>query len=171
MKSVRIGAGQGFYGDTIEPAVVTAQKGDVQYICFDALAELTMSILSKDKKKDENLGFTKDISLQMKALLPYVKDKGIKLLTNAGGINPVGAKKEIIRVAEELGISGIKVAAVTGDNVLNRMDEIQKKGYAMDHMETGEPIENVKKKLQFANAYVGAAPIVDALKEGADIVV
>jgi hypothetical protein len=171
MKSVRIGAGQGFYGDTIEPAIMTAQKGDVQYICFDALAELTMSILSKDKKKDKNLGYTKDISLQMKALLPYVKQKGIKLLTNAGGIHPEGAQKEIIRVAEELGISGVKVAAVTGDNVLDRIDELKQKGFPMEHMETGEPIEKVKDKLQFANAYIGAAPIVDALEDGADIVV
>ncbi|WP_216829821.1 acyclic terpene utilization AtuA family protein [Alkalihalobacterium elongatum] len=171
MKTVRIGAAQGFYGDTIEPAIATAKKGDVQYICFDALAELTMAILVKDKKKNENAGYTKDISLQMKALLPYVKEKGIKLLTNAGGINPVGAQQEVLKVARELGIKNLKVAVVTGDNVLDRVEEFQEKGVALTHLETGETIEKVKSKLEFANAYIGAQPIVEALRLGADIVI
>ncbi|GAA0493425.1 DUF1446 domain-containing protein [Salinibacillus aidingensis] len=171
MKKVRIGAAQGFYGDTIEPAVATAKKGDVQYICFDALAELTMAILKKDQMKNEKAGYTKDISLQMKALLPYVREKGIKLLTNAGGINPEGAQQEIIRVAEELGMDDLKVAVVTGDNVLHRIDEFQDRGISLNHLETDQPIETVKDKLVFANAYIGARPIVKALESGADIVV
>ncbi|WP_156289702.1 acyclic terpene utilization AtuA family protein [Oceanobacillus salinisoli] len=171
MKKVRIGAGQGFYGDTFEAAVATAEKGNVQYICSDALAELTMSILSKDKKRDENLGYTKDLTVQMKQLLPYMKEKGIKLLTNAGGINPIGAQQEVIRVAKEMGISNIKVAVVTGDNVLNRIDELQDSGYTLEDIETGVPLDKVKDKLQFANAYIGARPIVEALQKGADIVI
>ena len=171
MKKVRIGAAQGFYGDTIEPAVATAEKGNVQYICFDALAELTMAILVKDKRKNENAGFTKDIGLQMRALLPYVKEKRIKLLTNGGGINPVGAQREILRVAKEMGINDLKVAVVTGDNVLDRIPEFEEKGYNLNHIDTGEGIEQVKDRLEFANAYIGARPIVHALEQGADIVV
>lgn len=171
MKKVRIGAAQGFYGDTIEPAVATAEKGNVQYLCFDALAELTMAILVKDKKKNENAGYTKDISLQMKALLPYVKQKGIKLLTNGGGINPIGAQQEILRVAREIGINGLKVAVVTGDNVIDRLPEFLEKGYTLKHIESGEPVEEIKERLEFANAYIGAQPIVKALEAGADIVV
>ncbi|WP_404332717.1 acyclic terpene utilization AtuA family protein [Mesobacillus maritimus] len=171
MKTVRIGAAQGFYGDTIEPAVATAEKGNVQYICFDALAELTMAILVKDKRKNENAGFTKDISVQMKALLPYVKEKGIKLLTNGGGINPTGAQQEIIRVAREMGIKDLKVAVVTGDNVLDRIPEFEEKGYSLNHLDTGASINQIKDKLEFANAYIGAQPIVRALEAGADIVV
>lgn len=171
MKKVRIGAAQGFYGDTIEAAVATAEKGDVQYLCFDALAELTMAILVKDKRKNENAGFTKDIPQQMKALLPYVKEKGIKLLTNGGGINPIGAQQEILRVARELGLSGLKVAVVTGDNVLDRIPEFLEKGYPLNHLETGKPLDNLKERLKFANAYIGAEPIVKALEAGADIVV
>jgi hypothetical protein len=171
MKTVRIGAAQGFYGDTIEPAVATAEKGNVQYICFDALAELTMAILVKDKRKNENAGFTKDISVQMKALLPYVKEKGIKLLTNGGGINPIGAQQEILRVAREMGINDLKVAVVTGDNVLDRIPEFEEKGYSLNHLDTGAPIDQIKDKLEFANAYIGAQPIVRALEAGADIVV
>ncbi|HZG72839.1 MAG TPA: acyclic terpene utilization AtuA family protein [Chondromyces sp.] len=171
MKKVRIGAAQGFYGDTIEPAVATAEKGNVQYICFDALAELTMAILVKDKRKNPQAGYTKDIPLQMKSLLPYVKEKGIKLLTNGGGINPAGAQQEILRVAKEMGITDLKVAVVTGDNVLNRITEFQEKGYNLNHLETGESIDKIKDRLEFANAYIGAQPIVRALESGADIVV
>jgi hypothetical protein len=171
MKKIRIGAAQGFYGDTIEAAVATAEKGDVQYLCFDALAELTMAILVKDKRKNEQAGFTKDIPQQMQALLPFVKEKGLKLLTNGGGINPIGAQQEILRVATELGISGLKVAVVTGDNVLDRIPEFLEKGYPLNHLETGKPIDHIKERLEFANAYIGAEPIVKALREGADIVV
>lgn len=171
MRTVRIGAAQGFYGDTIEPAVDIAKNGNVDYISFDCLAELTMSILVKDKMKDPTKGYTKDITTSMKALLPYVKEKGIKLLTNAGGVNPEGAYKEVVRVAKELGISGLKVAMVTGDDILERIPELQEKGVTFDHMETGESIENVKDKLLFANVYLGVKPIVEALQQGADIVV
>ncbi|WP_075980735.1 acyclic terpene utilization AtuA family protein [Bacillus massilinigeriensis] len=171
MKKVRVGAAQGFYGDTIDAAIATAKNGNVQYLCFDALAELTMAILVKDKRKNENAGFTRDIPQQMKALLPFVKEKGIKLLTNGGGINPIGAQKEILRVAKELGIEGLKVAVVTGDNILDRIPEFLEKGYSLNHLETGKPIDDVKDKLEFANAYIGAKPIVKALQDGADIVV
>jgi hypothetical protein len=171
MKKVRIGAAQGFYGDTIEPAVATARNGNVQYLCFDALAELTMAILAKDKKGEQNAGYTKDISSQMKALLPYVKEKGIKLLTNAGGINPPGAQQEVLRVAREMGIKDLKVAVVTGESILDRIDELQQKGVDFNHIETGKSIDNIKDKLIFANAYIGAQPIVRALRLGADIVI
>ncbi|PIC97912.1 acyclic terpene utilization AtuA family protein [Sporosarcina sp. P29] len=171
MKTVRVGAAQGFYGDTIEPAVATAKYGNVDYLSFDCLAELTMSILVKDQKKDESFGYTRDITTSMKALLPYVKEKGIKLLTNAGGVNPLGAQKEIIRVAKELEMDDLKVAVVTGDNIFDQMDSLLSKGVQFDHMETGESISEVQAKLMFANAYLGSMPIVEALKQGADIVV
>lgn len=171
MKTVRIGAAQGFYGDTIEPAVDIAKNGNVDYISFDCLAELTMSILVKDKMKDPTKGYTRDITGSMKALLPYVKEKGIKLLTNAGGINPEGAYKEVVRVAEELGIKGLKIAVVTGDNVLERIPDLRKKGVSFQDMETGNSIEKVQDKLLFANVYLGIKPIVEALEQGADIVV
>ena len=171
MKKIRIGAAQGFYGDTIEPAIATAKYGNVDYISFDCLAELTMAILLKDKQKNANLGYTRDITTSMKALLPYVKDKGIKLLTNAGGINPVAAQQEVIRVAKELGMDDLKVAVVTGDNLIDQIDDLVAQGVSFDHMETGASIDRVKEKLTFANAYLGSMPIVEALKQGADVVV
>lgn len=171
MKTVRIGAAQGFYGDTIEPAVDIAKNGNVDYISFDCLAELTMSILLKDKMKDPSKGYTKDITTSMKALLPYVKEKGVKLLTNAGGINPEGAYEEVIRVVKELGMTDLKVACVTGDDILDRMEDLQQDGVTFDHMETGESIAQIKNRLLFSNVYLGVQPIVEALEQGADIVI
>jgi hypothetical protein len=171
MKTIRIGAAQGFYGDTIEPAVATAKYGNVDYICFDCLSELTMAILVKDKKKNEQLGYTRDLSISMKALLPFVKEKGIKLLTNAGGINTLAAKDEVIKVAKEMGMEGLKVAVVTGDNVLDRIEEMRQKGISLQDLETGRNIEEIKDQLLFANAYLGAQPLVEALKAGADVVI
>lgn len=171
MRKIRIGAAQGFYGDTIEPAIAAAKYGNVDYLSFDCLAELTMAILVKDKMKDPNLGYTRDITTSMYALLPFVKEKGIKLLTNAGGINPLSAQKEIIRVAKSLGLDDLKVAVVTGDNILEDFAEYEAEGISFDHMETGEKIDDVKDHLLFANAYLGSMPIVEALRQGADIVV
>lgn len=170
-KTVRIGAGMGFYGDTIRPALEVAKKGDVQYICFDALAELTMAILEKARKKDPSKGFTNDITLTMKTLLPECYPKGIKLITNAGGINPKGAAQEVIRVAEELGFHDLKVGVVTGDDIHNRIGELQEKGIDFVEMGTGELLEKYKDRMLFASVYLGAQPIVEALRQGADVIV
>lgn len=171
MKKVRIGAGQGFYGDTIYGALNMAKYGDVQYIAFDCLAELTMAILQKDKLKDESKGYTKDITVTAKTLLPYVKEKGIKLITNAGGINPEGARDEVMRICKDLGIEGIKVGIATGDNIYPILDDLQKKGISLNDYDTGEPFNKSKSDILFASAYLGVWPIVECLKQGADIVI
>lgn len=171
MKKIRIGAGQGFYGDSILPAIETAKRGDVQYICFDCLAELTLAILQKDRQKDPTKGYAKDISTTMRELLPYVKEKGIKILTNAGGMNPLGARQETQRIAAELGIEGLKVAVVTGDDVLDKLKDWNELGIPLDHMEDGRNIESILDHIVFANAYVGMGPVVKALQQGADVVI
>lgn len=171
MKQVKIGAGQGFYGDTIGPALDLAEHTDVQYLCFDTLAELTLAILQKDRQKDPALGFAKDITTTAKTLLPYVYEKGIKLITNAGGLNPEGARREVMRVAEELGLTGIKVGVATGDDLFHRLDELQAAGVDLSDKDTGRPLAAVRDRLLFANAYLGAAPIVEALRQGADVVI
>lgn len=171
MKKVRIGAGQGFYGDTIYGALNMAKYGNVQYICFDTLAELTMAILQKDRLKNPNGGYTKDITVTMETLLPFVKEKGIKLITNAGGINPEGAREEVIRVAKKLGITGIKVGIATGDNIYPYLDQWEKDGVEFIQYGNEHSYEEVRHRLLFASAYLGAQPIVEALRQGADIVV
>ncbi|MDF2681810.1 MAG: hypothetical protein K0R47_3000 [Brevibacillus sp.] len=171
MKTVRIGAAQGFYGDSIVPAVESVQRGNLDYLCFDCLAELTLAILQKDRKKDPTKGYTRDISQSMPVLLPYVKEKGIKILTNAGGTNPLGAQQEVLRIIAELGIKGLKVAVVTGDDILERLSQWREQGMSLSHMEDGRPIDDVLPRISFANAYLGAWPIVEALRQGADIVI
>lgn len=171
MKQVKIGAGQGFYGDIIGPALDLAQQTDVQYLCFDTLAELTLAILQKDRQKDPSLGFTKDITNTAKTLLPYVHEKGIKLITNAGGLNPEGARQELMRVAKQLGISGLKIGVATGDDLFHRLDELEQAGVDLSDMDTGRSLDEVRDRLLFANAYLGTKPIVKALEQGADVVI
>src|SRR5690606_6501664 len=171
MKQVKIGAGQGFYGDIIQPALDLAENTDVQYLCFDTLAELTLAILQKDRQKDPSLGYTKDITRTARTLLPYVHEKGIKLITNAGGLNPEGARREVMRVAKELGITGIKVGVATGDDLFHRLDELERAGVDLSDTDTGRPLEEVRDRLLFASAYLGARPIVEALEQGADVVI
>lgn len=171
MKKVRVGAGQGFYGDTIDGALANAKYGNLDYLSFDSLAELTMAILIKDKQKDENLGYVKDLPMTMKTLLPYVKKDGLKLLTNGGGVNPIAARDKVIEVAKSLGYEGLKIAVVTGDDMMPRLDELQENNIKLTDLETDAAFHTVQDKIMFANAYIGAQPIVKALKEGADVVI
>jgi Acyclic terpene utilisation family protein AtuA len=170
MKTIRIGAGQGFYGDTLIPAIETAERGGIQYLCFDSLAELTLAILQKDRQKDPSKGYAADVPQIMRKLLPYVKEKGFKLLTNAGGMNPLGAKQEVMRIARELGLEGLKVAVVTGDDVLDQLKDWRKQEFSLSHLEDGRSFDLVADRIMFANAYLGTGPIVEALSQGADIV-
>ncbi|MFJ7850617.1 acyclic terpene utilization AtuA family protein [Peribacillus sp. NPDC097206] len=172
MKSVRVGAAQGFYGDTFNGALMNVQYGDIDYLSFDCLAELTMAILAKDKQKREDTGYTKDIGIAMNMLLPLAKEKGIKILTNAGGINPIGAQEEVLSIARELGLNDLKVAVITGDNILPHIDELIELGMDLEDLETGRPFtKEVQQKLLFANAYIGSQPLVEALRQGADVVI
>lgn len=172
MRKVRIGAAQGFYGDSIDGAVANAKYGNLHYLSFDALAELTMAILAKNKAKNPEEGYTKDIRQFMKALLPLMKEKKFKMLTNAGGLNPEGAQQLVLDIAEELGITDIKVAVVTGDNIMPNIAELAEEGVDFTHLETKQPFtEKIHENLLFSNAYLGAAPLVEALEQGADIVI
>lgn len=171
MKSVRIGAGQGFYGDTPDGAVAVAERGEVSYICCDALAELTMAILQKDRLRDGTGGFARDLPAFMRALLPTAREQGIRIITNAGGMNPAGAARAVNDVADELGIGGLRVATVTGDDITARIGELTTRGIDLRNMDTGADIATIRDRIVFAVAYLGASPIVDALERGADVVV
>jgi Acyclic terpene utilisation family protein AtuA len=171
VKSVRIGAGQGFYGDTPDGAVAVAERGEVSYICCDALAELTMAILQKDRLRDPGGGYARDLPGFMRALLPIARERGIRLITNAGGINPPGAAAAVSAVADELGISDLRVATVTGDDITGRIDELTARGIDLRNMDTGADLATIRDRIVFAVAYLGARPIVGALERGADVVV
>lgn len=138
---------------------------------MDYLAEVTMSILQKQKDKDPKLGYARDFVEVIKQILPEITGKGVRVVSNAGGINPNACKDAILDVAHEAGVFGIKVAVVDGDDILAQIPSLQQQKYNLKNMDTGEPISTVMDKLLSANVYFGARPIVDALEQNADIVV
>jgi len=171
MRDIRIAGGQGFYGDT--PTAVDALLADgVDYLCLEALAELTLAILQKDRQRDETRGYTRDLPAYLARALPFVADGRTKVITNAGGINPTAAAHAAIETARKLGVSGITVATVVGDDLLGRLPTLHTdRGQALTHLDTGEPFSAFPGSPLFASAYLGARPIVDALTQGADIVI
>ena len=170
MKSVRIGAGLGFYGDSWEPVRASIERGGVDYIASDHLAELTLAILQKDRARDATLGYTRDLVPMLTALWPLAASRGVKFVLNAGGLNPNGARDALAAAFEAKGFDA-RIATVTGDDVLARIDALQAAGDALAHLDTGAKLSSVRERLVFANAYLGAAPIVRALQQGADIVI
>ncbi|NMA72201.1 MAG: DUF1446 domain-containing protein [Firmicutes bacterium] len=171
MRRVRIGAGMGFYGDSILPALETLRRGQVQYLAMDHLAELTLAILQKDRQRDPTLGYTRDMGEVMGRLLPEAVPRGVRLITNGGGINPPGAAREVLRVARELGLEGLRVAVVTGDGIGDRLEELEAAGVRFADPERGRTLAEVRDRVLFASVYLGAGPIVRALQMGADVVV
>jgi hypothetical protein len=168
---VKIASGQGFWGDLLSAPLMQVSKGDIDYLMLDYLAEVTMSILQKQKMKNPEAGYAKDLIQTCEDVLPFIKQKGIKLITNGGGVNPEAAMEAVFGIAKKLGITGLKIGIVTGDNILMNIDGLIQNGNSMNNMETGQPILEVKHKLLSANVYFGALPIVEALKAGADIVI
>jgi hypothetical protein len=168
--AVRVAGGQGFYGDT--PAAVDALLADgVDYLCLEALAELTLAILQKDRQRDESRGYTRDLPVYLSRALPFVADGKTKVITNAGGINPTAAARSAIDTARQLGVTGVSIATVVGDDVLARLQPLHEAGQAFAHLDTGEPFESFPGPALFASAYLGARPIAQALDEGADVVI
>ena len=166
MRTVRIGAGAGFSGDRIEPAVEVAEKGGLQYLVFECLAERTIALAQQAKMNDPAQGYDPLLAERMRAVLGTCRAKGIKVVTNMGAANPVAAAERTAEVARSLGLRGLKVAAVTGDDVL---DAVRAGDWELD--ETGEPVASLGNRLVSANAYLGAGPIVEALAGGADVVI
>ncbi len=170
-EKIRIASGQGFWGDLIDAPYHQVTKGDIDYLVMDYLAEVTMSIMQKQKNRNPNLGYALDMVDLMKKILPITSKKGIKVITNAGGVNPTGCADAILDIAMDLNIDKLSVAVVLGDNIINCLDDIIAKGCTLENMETHEPITKVKDKLLSANVYFGAMPIVEALNRCADIVI
>ena len=165
MQTLRIGSGAGYSGDRIEPALELAQKGEIQYLVFECLAERTIALAQQAKLKDSTKGYDPLLVDRMEAVLRACRDKGIKIITNMGAANPVSGAARIAEVARSLGIGELKIAAVTGDDVLESL-----KGGDFSIMETGAPVSTLDQVVS-ANAYLGAAPIVEALRNGADVVI
>lgn len=156
----------------LDPAVELAERGEVQYIGFDHLAELTMSILQRMKSKDPKRGYIPDLVPWMKRLLPVAREKGIRMLTNAGGANVEAAGEATTELARQLGYQGLRIGLVFGDDVLARIPELRAQGLKFPNLDTGEEdIDGILDRLVSANAYIGSEGQIQALGEGADLVI
>lgn len=169
---VRIAAGQGFWGDWLEAPVRQVRGGPIDYLVLDYLAEVTMSILQKQRSRDPTAGYARDFVSQMERILPDVADRGIRVISNAGGVNPRGCAEAVRAAAERLGVGDkIRIALVTGDDLLDRLDLLTGDGETFANMDTGCPLSDVRDRVRSANAYLGMMPVVEALDRGANIVI
>lgn len=167
MKKVRIASGAGYAGDRIEPAVDLMLNGNIDYIVFECLAERTIAIAQQEKLKDPDKGYNGLLEYRFEKVLPLCKEKNIKVITNMGAANPFGAVKKIKTMAQEMGITGLKIAAVLGDDISENLG----KYLECEVLELKVPLKELEDKLISANVYLGADGIVEALKNGADIVI
>jgi hypothetical protein len=165
MKTIRIGSGAGYSGDRIEPAVELAEKGSLDYLVFECLAERTIALAQQVRMKDPDAGYDPLLAARMRAVLPICVKNKVRIVTNMGAANPAAAAEATRKIALELGLKGLKVAAVTGDDVFAYL---QDRDVALDN---GKTIAGLGNSVISANAYIGAAPIVEALKGGADVII
>lgn len=166
MKKIRIGTGAGYSGDRIEPAVELAQKGDIQYLVFECLAERTIAIAQQAKLRDPQLGYDPLLAARMRAVLPACRQNNVRIITNMGAANPDAAARQIASIAAELGLPALRIAVIGGDDVRARIlaDDLR-----LDDCDHGaRAMEN---SIVSANAYLGATPLVEALAQGAEVVV
>jgi hypothetical protein len=171
-KLVRVAGGQGFWGDDLDAPRRQVEGGPIDYLMLDYLAEVTMSILQKQKERDPALGYARDFVGAMESVLPAVAERGVKVIANAGGVNPPACAAAVREMAGKRGVDGkLRIGVITGDDLLGRLDELAAAGHALANMDTGEPLSTVRDKVLSANAYIGSVPIVEALSRGANVVI
>jgi hypothetical protein len=172
MKRIRIGNGCGFWGDNLDAPIRLCASGRLDYITLEYLAELTMSILALQKAKDPKSGYATDFIDVLNRLTPILADQPkLKVVTNAGGMNPLACAMATKEIVNKAALKGKKVAVVSGDDLMPRLDELIAAGHTLNHLDNGEPLSTIRDKVVSANAYLGAKPIVDALQLGAEIVI
>jgi len=169
---VRVASGQGFWGDWLEAPRRQVEGGQVDYLMLDYLAEVTMSIVQKQKERDPRMGYARDFIGAMESVFPAVAERGVKVIANAGGVNPMACADAVLEAASKHGVRGkIRIGVVTGDDILDRLDELLAAGHELRNMDTNEPLANIRDRVLSANAYIGSTPIVEALQQGANVVV
>ena len=169
---VRVAAGQGFWGDDLDAPRRQVEGGEIDYLMLDYLAEVTMSILQKQKERDPAMGYARDFVGAIESVLPAVVERGVRVIANAGGVNPPACAAAVAEMAKARGAAGkLKIGVVTGDDLLPRIDELIAAGHALANMDTGEALTSVRGDVIAANAYIGSEPIVSALEQGANVVI
>src|ERR687884_753378 len=171
-EKIRIASGQGFWGDLLDAPVRQVEGGPIDYLMLDYLAEVTMSIMQKQRARDPRAGYARDFVPLMKQILPACVERDIRVTANAGGVNVEGCAEAVREVARELGLDGkFSIGIVTGDDIMPRIDELLERGIELRNMDTNEPLSTVRERIQSANVYLGAWPMVEALNRGAQVVI
>ncbi len=171
-RPVRIASGQGFWGDDLEAPVRQLEGGPIDYLVLDYLAEVTMSILQEQRARDPAAGYARDFVALMERIFGACVERGVRVVTNAGGVNPRACAEALVAAGRRMGLEGrARVALVTGDDLMGRLDELLESGHPLTHLETGAPLATVRERVQSANAYLGARPIVSALGSDPTVVV
>jgi len=170
-RSVRIGNGQGFWGDSIDAPLRLFRGGPIDYVTMDYLAEVTMSIMQRQKLRNPERGYATDFVQFVDEVLPDLKKRGVRIIANAGGVNTEACRAAIMESARRQNVSGLRVATVSGDDILDRLDQFRDSGVRLAHMETGEGLFDADRKILAANVYMPTDGMVRALDEGADIVI
>ena len=164
-ETVRVASGQGFWGDSLDAPRQQVEGGDVDYLMLDYLAEVTMSILQKQKERDASMGYARDFIGAIESVLPAITERGVKVIANAGGVNPPACAAAVRSLASTgAHADKLRIAVVTGDDLLGRLDELIEAGHPLANMDTGAPLSTIRDRVLSANAYIGSVPIVEALK-------
>jgi hypothetical protein len=172
VKEIRIANGQGFWGDSLEAPIQLVERGPIDYLTLDYLAEITMSIMQKQRARDPRFGYAHDFIGVMARILPACVEKNIKVVANAGGVNPQSCSAAVAEAARKLGLEGkVKIGIVAGDDIMASLDDLIARGIALENMEDGQPLVSIRDRVQSANVYFGAAPIAEALARGAQIII
>ncbi|HET9328745.1 MAG TPA: acyclic terpene utilization AtuA family protein [Candidatus Eisenbacteria bacterium] len=167
---IRIANAGGYWGDDLSQFKRQVELAAVDYVTLDFLAEITMSIMQKQRARDSKTGYARDFIAQVEEALPLLVEHGTKVITNAGGVNPLACRGTLLERIQQHGHQ-LEVAAVVGDDLMDRLGELNATGVALDHMDDGTSFQQVRDRVSSANAYFGAWPVVEALKSGAQIVV
>jgi len=172
MKIIRIANGQGFWGDSLEAPAQQVERGPIDYLGLDYLAEITMSIMQKQRSRDPRQGYARDFIPLLERILPACVERNIKVIANAGGVNPQACRDAALEAARKLGLSGkVRISIVAGDDIMDRLDDLLSRGIELRNLDTDEPLQTVREQVQSANIYFGAWPIVEALRQGAQIII
>jgi hypothetical protein len=169
---IRIANGQGFWGDSLEAPIEQVKRGPIDYLGLDYLAEVTMSIMQKQRARDPRAGYARDFVSMIEQVIPDLVEKNIKVIANAGGVNPDACRDAVIEVARRAGFGGkIKIGIVAGDDIMSRLEEFLERDIELKNLDTGDPLSSVLSDVQSANVYFGGKPVADCLAKGGQIII
>ncbi|HJZ69133.1 MAG TPA: acyclic terpene utilization AtuA family protein [Blastocatellia bacterium] len=172
MRTIRIANGQGFWGDSLQAPIEQVRRGPIDYLTLDYLAEITMSIMQKQRSRDPRAGYARDFVDLIAEIVPDLVERKIKVVANAGGVNPEACRDAVVEVTRRKGFGGkIKIGIITGDDIMDRLDDFVARGVELKNLDTGEPLASVRSRVQSANVYFGGRPIADALGKGGQIII